>query len=143
MQILTGQNQLTNFFTDIGETLTYSIALANIGNIAATNVIYTDPIPSGTTFVPGSVTVNGVTQAGANPATGIAIGSIAANATTTVSFQVLVPSIPQTNPILNSGTTTYQYIPVPNQPAVSGTDTTNIVSTQVNNATVTMTKSGR
>ncbi|WP_410974062.1 DUF7507 domain-containing protein, partial [Bacillus pacificus] len=106
----------------------------------ATNVIYTDPIPSGTTFIPGSVTVNGVTQAGANPATGISIGSIAANSTTTVSFQVFVPSIPQTNPILNSGTTTYQYIPVPNQPAVSGTDTTNIVSTQVNNATVTMTK---
>ncbi|MBK4740108.1 DUF7507 domain-containing protein [Bacillus cereus] len=137
---INGTKSVNKLFTDIGETLTYSISLANIGNIAATNVIYTDPIPSGTTFIPGSVTVNGVTQAGANPANGIPIGSIAANSTTTVSFQVLVPSIPQTNPILNSGTTTYQYIPVPNQPAVSGTDTTNIVSTQVNNATVTMTK---
>ncbi|MCD1203075.1 DUF11 domain-containing protein [Bacillus cereus] len=137
---INGTKSVNKLFTDIGETLTYSIALANIGNIAATNVIYTDPIPSGTTFIPGSVTVNGVTQAGANPANGITIGSIAANSTTTISFQVLVPSIPQTNPILNSGTTTYQYIPVPNQPAVSGTDTTNIVSTQVNNATVTMTK---
>ncbi|PEB36355.1 DUF7507 domain-containing protein [Bacillus cereus] len=137
---INGTKSVNKLFTDIGETLTYSIALANIGNIAATNVIYTDPIPSGTTFIPGSVTVNGVTQAGANPANGIPIGSIAANSTTTVSFQVLVPSIPQTNPILNSGTTTYQYIPVPNQPAVSGTDTTNIVSTQVNNATVSMTK---
>ncbi|MBY0035166.1 DUF11 domain-containing protein [Bacillus cereus] len=137
---INGTKSDNKLFTDIGETLTYSIALANIGNIAATNVIYTDPIPSGTTFIPGSVTVNGVTQAGANPANGIPIGSIAANSTTTVSFQVLVPSIPQTNPILNSGTTTYQYIPVPNQPAVSGTDTTNIVSTQVNNATVSMTK---
>ncbi|MED4447153.1 cell surface protein [Bacillus cereus] len=137
---INGTKSVNKLFTDIGETLTYSIALANIGNIAATNVIYTDPIPSGTTFIPGSVTVNGVTQAGANPANGIPIGSIAANSTTTISFQVLVPSIPQTNPILNSGTTTYQYIPVPNQPAVSGTDTTNIVSTQVNNATVTMTK---
>ncbi|PEV75015.1 DUF11 domain-containing protein [Bacillus cereus] len=137
---INGTKSVNKLFTDIGETLTYSIALANIGNIAATNVIYTDPIPSGTTFIPGSVTVNGVTQAGANPANGISIGSIAANSTTTISFQVLVPSIPQTNPILNSGTTTYQYIPVPNQPAVSGTDTTNIVSTQVNNATVTMTK---
>lgn len=137
---INGTKSVNKLFTDIGETLTYSIALANIGNIAATNVIYTDPIPSGTTFITGSVTVNGVTQAGANPANGIPIGSIAANSTTTVSFQVLVPSIPQTNPILNSGTTTYQYIPVPNQPAVSGTDTTNIVSTQVNNATVTMTK---
>lgn len=137
---INGTKSVNKLFTDIGETLTYSIALANIGNIAATNVIYTDPIPSGTTFVPGSVTVNGVTQAGSNPATGISIGTIAANSTTTVSFQVLVPSIPQTNPILNSGTTTYQYIPVPNQPAVNGTDTTNIVSTQVNNATVTMAK---
>lgn len=138
---INGTKSVNKLFTDIGETLTYSIALANIGNIAATNVIYTDPIPSGTTFIPGSVTVNGVTQGGANPANGISIGSIAANSTTTtISFQVFVPSIPQTNPILNSGTTTYQYIPVPNQPAVSGTDTTNIVSTQVNNATVTMTK---
>ncbi|HFK1747380.1 TPA: cell surface protein [Bacillus cereus] len=137
---INGTKSVNKLFTDIGETLTYSIALANIGNIAATNVIYTDPIPSGTTFISGSVTVNGVTQAGANPANGISIGSIAANSTTTISFQVLVPSIPQTNPILNSGTTTYQYIPVPNQPAVSGTDKTNIVSTQVNNATVTMTK---
>ncbi|KIV76775.1 internalin, putative [Bacillus mycoides] len=137
---INGTKSVNKLFTDIGETLTYSIALANIGNIAATNVIYTDPIPSRTTFIPGSVTVNGVTQGGANPANGISIGSIAANSTTTISFQVFVPSIPQTNPILNSGTTTYQYIPVPNQPAVSGTDTTNIVSTQVNNATVTMTK---
>ncbi|CAM4041100.1 cell surface protein [Bacillus wiedmannii] len=137
---INGTKSVNKLFTDIGETLTYSIALANIGNIAATNVIYTDQIPSGTTFIPGSVTVNGVTQAGANPANGISIGTIAANSTTTVSFQVFVPSIPQTNPILNSGTTTYQYIPVPNQPAVSGTDTTNIVSTQVNNATVTMAK---
>ncbi|MCU5375654.1 cell surface protein [Bacillus cereus] len=137
---INGTKSVNKIFTDIGETLTYSIALANIGNIAATNVIYTDSIPSGTTFIPGSVTINGVTQAGANPANGISIGSIAANSTTTVSFQVSVPSIPQTNPILNSGTTTYQYIPVPNQPAVSGTDTTNIVSTQVNNATVTIAK---
>ncbi|PEQ08676.1 DUF7507 domain-containing protein [Bacillus toyonensis] len=137
---INGTKSVNKLFTDIGETLTYSIALANVGNIAATNVIYTDPIPNGTTFIPGSVTVNGVTQAGANPANGISIGSIAANSTTTISFQVFVPSIPQTNPILNSGTTTYQYIPVPNQPAVSGTDTTNIVSTQVNNATVTMAK---
>ncbi|EJP95938.1 DUF7507 domain-containing protein [Bacillus cereus] len=137
---INGTKSVNKLFADISDTLTYSISLANAGNIAATNVIYTDPIPNGTTFIPGSVTVNGVIQAGANPANGISVGTIAANSTTTISFQVFVPSIPQTNPILNSGTTTYQYIPVPNQPAVSGTNTTNTVSTQVNNATVTMTK---
>ena len=137
---INGTKSVNKLFADISDTLTYSISLANAGNIAATNVIYTDPIPNGTTFIPGSVTVNGVIQAGANPANGISVGTIAANSTTTISFQVFVPSIPQTNPILNSGTTTYQYIPVPNQPAVSGTTTTNTVSTQVNNATVTMAK---
>ncbi|MED0938146.1 cell surface protein [Bacillus mobilis] len=137
---INGTKSVNKLFADISDTLTYSISLANAGNIAATNVIYTDPIPNGTTFIPGSVTVNGVIQAGANPANGISVGTIAANSTTTISFQAFIPSIPQTNPILNSGTTTYQYIPVPNQPAVSGTNTTNTVSTQVNNATVTMAK---
>lgn len=137
---INGTKSVNKLFTDIGETLTYSISLANVGNIAATNVIYTDPIPSGTTFIPGSVTVNGVTQAGVNPANGISVGTIAANSTATITFQVTVPTIPQTNPILNSGTTTYQYVPIPNQPVVNGSDTTNTVSTQVNNATVTMAK---
>ncbi|QWG44291.1 DUF11 domain-containing protein [Bacillus mycoides] len=137
---INGTKSVNKLFTDIGETLTYSISLANVGNIAATNVIYTDPIPSGTTFIPGSVTVNGVTQAGVNPANGISVGTIAANSTATIAFQVTVPTIPQTNPILNSGTTTYQYVPIPNQPVVNGSDTTNTVSTQVNNATVTMAK---
>ncbi|EOP71212.1 DUF7507 domain-containing protein [Bacillus cereus] len=137
---INGTKSVNKLFTDIGETLTYSISLANVGNIAATNVIYTDPIPSGTTFIPGSVTVNGVTQTGVNPANGISVGTIAANSTATIAFQVTVPTIPQTNPILNSGTTTYQYVPIPNQPVVNGSDTTNTVSTQVNNATVTMAK---
>ncbi|MEK4706509.1 DUF7507 domain-containing protein [Bacillus sp. FSL R10-2780] len=137
---INGTKSVNKLFTDIGETLTYSISLANVGNIAATNVIYTDPIPSGTTFIPGSVTVNGVTQAGVNPANGISVGTIAANSTATIAFQVTVPTIPQTNPILNSGTTTYQYVPIPNQPVVNGSDMTNTVSTQVNNATVTMAK---
>ncbi|OOR22429.1 beta strand repeat-containing protein [Bacillus cereus] len=137
---INGTKSVNKLFTDIGETLTYSISLANVGNIAATNVIYTDPIPSGTTFIPGSVTVNGVTQTGVNPANGISVGTIAANSTATIAFQVTVPTIPQTNPILNSGTTTYQYVPIPNQPVVNGSDTTNTVSTQFNNATVTMAK---
>ncbi|MFJ8215455.1 cell surface protein [Bacillus cereus] len=137
---INGTKSVNKIFTDIGETLTYSISLANTGNIAATNVIYTDPIPSGTTFIAGSVTVNGITQAGANPANGVSIGTIAANSSATIAFQVTVPAIPQTNPITNSGSTTYQYVPIPNQPAINGTNTTNTVSTQVNNATVTMTK---
>ena len=37
-------------------------------------------IPNGTTFITDSVTINGLTQIGLNPNTGITIGSIALTA---------------------------------------------------------------
>lgn len=138
---INGTKSVNKIFTDIGETLTYSIALANIGNIAATNVLYTDPIPSGTTFIPGSVTVNGVTQAGANPANGISVGTIAANSTTTVSFQVVVNTIPASNVVSNGSSASYQYTVNPSQSPVTKNISSNLVSTQINNANLTLTKS--
>jgi adhesin/invasin len=38
-----------------GQTLTYTIMLTNSGNSLAANVVLTDPIPAGVTFVPGSL----------------------------------------------------------------------------------------
>ncbi|MNC81573.1 hypothetical protein D3C75_1347420 [compost metagenome] len=49
-----------------------------------------DPIPAGSQFVVGSVAVDGVSRPGANPAAGIVIGTIAAGASATVTFQVQV-----------------------------------------------------
>ncbi|WP_418928189.1 hypothetical protein, partial [Bacillus thuringiensis] len=40
---------------------------------------FTDSIPAGTTFVPDSVTINGILQPGVNPENGIPIGTIPAN----------------------------------------------------------------
>ncbi|HDR5260234.1 TPA: DUF11 domain-containing protein, partial [Bacillus anthracis] len=36
----------------------------NTGTLPAQNVTFTDPLPAGTTFVPNSVTVDGVATAG-------------------------------------------------------------------------------
>ncbi|WP_249652508.1 hypothetical protein, partial [Lysinibacillus sp. D4A1_S13] len=72
-------------------------------NIPATNVIVTDPIPAGTTFIPNSVTSNGVSQANINPAGGIQVGTIIAGSITTVTFQVQVTSLPQKGVIRNIG----------------------------------------
>ncbi|PER91228.1 hypothetical protein CN488_31820, partial [Bacillus anthracis] len=72
-------------FAEVGDVLTYTFALTNDGNVAANNVLLSDSIANGTSFVPNSVIVNGVTQPGITPAS-INIGSINANTTITASF---------------------------------------------------------
>lgn len=49
----------------VGDTLTYTILIQNTGTVPATNIVFQDPIPSGTAFVANSVTINGVVQQGA------------------------------------------------------------------------------
>ncbi len=73
----------------VGDTLTYTITVPNTGTGSAENVVLRDSIPSGTTFVAGSVTVGGVTQPNANPANGINLGTIPNNTQRIVTFQVL------------------------------------------------------
>jgi uncharacterized repeat protein (TIGR01451 family) len=49
-----------NSQASVGETLTYRIAATNTGNTDATSVIITDAIPADTTYVPGSLKLDGV-----------------------------------------------------------------------------------
>jgi len=43
-----------------GTTLTYSVAIKNLGSGVATEVVITDAIPVNTTYVPNSMTLNGI-----------------------------------------------------------------------------------
>jgi uncharacterized repeat protein (TIGR01451 family) len=81
--------------TYIGDILTYSATLNNTaGSADALNVVFSAPLPAGTTFVSGSFRVNGVVQPGANPANGVTLGTIASGTSKSVSYQVQVVSIP-------------------------------------------------
>lgn len=65
-----------------------------------------DSVPTGTTFVAGSVTVNGTPSANL-PNTGITVGTLAAGASAIVTFQVTIGNtLPSPNPIPNSATVT-------------------------------------
>ncbi|MGL5822696.1 MAG: DUF7507 domain-containing protein [Sarcina sp.] len=131
---ITMNKKVDKTYSDVGETINYTITLANVGNVPADNVIFTDAIPSGTSFVLDSLLVNGVAQIGANPAAGYNIGTIAAGSSVDIEFKVKVDQIPTPNPILNNAATTYGYtvgVTDFNKSSVS-----NQVSTQVNHGEI-------
>ena len=76
----------------IGETLTYTITIANIAVGAITSIPFKDTIPAGSTYVPDSFKVNN-TAATPTITDGLmshTIPSIAGLGTATITFQVKV-----------------------------------------------------
>ncbi len=118
----------------VGDTLTYTIKLDNsTGTADATNVVFTDAIPPGTSFVAGSVTVDGVASAG-TPSAGVNVGTVVAGGIKTVVFKVTVTSIPAapaTAVYSNAAAWTYQFISCAGQPISNGSITTNPVLTNI------------
>ena len=72
---------------------------------------------------------------------GILIGTIGANSSRTVAFQVSVPTIPSPNPITNQSSTTFQYMYDASKPIVTQMVASNTVQTTINNASIAATKS--
>lgn len=76
----------------IGDTLTYTVTITNVGLSQLTNLPFTDVLPNGSTFVAGSFTVNGsaATPTLTTNTLTYTIPSIAALGTASVQFQVKV-----------------------------------------------------
>lgn len=135
--ILSAVKTANTAFSNIGDTITYTVLIQNSGNTNATNVNFSDLIPAGTTFVENSFSVNGSIIPGANPNNGVNIGTVSTNSSLTVTFQVIVTSTPPSNPITNVASIQFTFIVDPAAPPVTSTINSNGASTQINNATVT------
>jgi uncharacterized repeat protein (TIGR01451 family) len=120
--------------TYVGDTLTYTATLSNAtGTADATNVVFSNHGPNGLSFVPGSVTVNGVAQPSANVENGVAVGTIAKTAQATVVFRYHVDFIPPGNPgqYSDNCSWTYQYLSCPGFPLNNGSFVSNTVVSSV------------
>lgn len=96
----------------IGEVVDYTVTLTDTCSNPLTNVSFRDLVPAGLTFVPGSVTINGITQPSANPNTGFTVPDIPGGGTATVTFSAVAEAIPVQNPTINRAAFTYSYTPV-------------------------------
>lgn len=86
-----------------GSQLTYTLALSNNGPLTATNVVATDSLPAGTTFVSANSNLGTVAEAGGVVTT--TIPSMTTSQTATITIIVLV-SAAQTASISNTATVT-------------------------------------
>lgn len=99
-------------FGVIGDLLDYTIVLTNTSPNIATNTIFIDTIPNGTTLIPNSLYVNNSPFVGnPNPPNGLSLLTLPANSITTITYQVSADSA---IPIINSSTTRYSYLVVSN-----------------------------
>lgn len=122
----------------VGDILNYEIIASNTGTVPLTNVNLTDIIPSGATFVDGSVFIDGINKPSANPNTGFTISNVLPGGNVVVVFKATVTSIPNPPKIDNSASINFKYQLSPTSPYVdaslnSNTVTTNIVAVNIVN----------
>lgn len=95
-------------FASVGDEITYSVKIANSGEVSALNVAVNDFLPPETSLVDGSVFLDGSPYAGGLP---VSIAEIAAGGSSEVVFTVKVNSLPAQNPMLNTARADYQFFP--------------------------------
>ncbi|MGL4849042.1 MAG: hypothetical protein ACRC28_08970 [Clostridium sp.] len=77
-------------YASIGDIITYTLVLKNIGNVIGENTIFKDSIPIRTEFIGNSFTIDGQTKFGMSPSAGINIGEVFPNINRTITFKVRV-----------------------------------------------------
>ncbi|WP_413379279.1 beta strand repeat-containing protein [Paenibacillus taichungensis] len=125
----------------VGDTVTYSIVISNTSLVDATNVMFFDNIPDSTTFVMNSITIDGVPQAALDPITGAPIGILVSGASVTVSFQVVVTSLPAPPRLFNQAKVGYTAPTVPGGPVINTAVPTNAIEIPVFQPNVAIVKS--
>lgn len=125
----------------VGEELLYTSVLGNAGNLRMTGIVFTDAVPAGTTFLPGSVAVNGVAQPAYDPSSGFPLPDLDPGQSAAVTFTVTINTTGEEIMIIdNNSNVTFDYV-LPDGSTISGEQDSNTVSTEVLTYAVTRVKS--
>ncbi|MGL5149898.1 MAG: hypothetical protein ACRC7N_04890 [Clostridium sp.] len=98
-------------YGQINDTITYTIIVSNPTTTTAYSTKFFDTIPLGSIYIPNTFVVNGVTKPSSTftPPSGYLLGTIAAGARNTITFQVSAVSVPSNNLINNISGINYVY----------------------------------
>ena len=124
----------------VEDKLYYKVNITNDGNIDAINTVFSSNIQSDTTFIPGTVTINGAPYTSYNPQTGFSVGDIYPGNIVEVGFQVTVNQVPNPNIVYNQSSLVYSYKPDPTGNTLTNSIISNTVQTIINKAQYTVTK---
>lgn len=125
-------------YATIGDILEYKVVLTNIGNILLTDIVFTDIIPNGATFVEGSVEIDEDEKPTFDPNDGFSLGSMIILDSKTITFKAEITSLPSPNIIVNQASTTFKYLVVL---PVEGSSSSDQVTTTVNVSNISAVKS--
>ncbi len=96
-----------------GSIFTYSISFRNLGDVYANGSVFVDDLPADVTFIPGTVTLDGINLPSADPTVGIALGDVQPNQTvmSKITFQVRVNNNPSASVLNNTSGIDYTFQP--------------------------------
>lgn len=138
--IVTNTKTVDKVYATIGNTLTYTSQITNFGNVDMTNTNFTDNVPVGTTFVAGSVSIDGINYAAYDPNVGFALGTLTPNQTVTVVFNANVTSVPVGGVCHNTSDVSYDYKIDPTMPSIMANALSNTVTTYIKVGQLAITK---
>lgn len=93
----------------LGDEVTYTLSIRNVGTAQAENILIKDIIPTGMAFIPGSITINSGSATSYSVITGIPISNLMPNATSTIRFKLRVTSTTGITSYDNTALATYAY----------------------------------
>lgn len=73
--------------TFVSDYVAYELTVLNDGNLSLRDAVAFIKLPVGVLFVPGSVTINGVITPGADPRSGISLGTLRSNSTVIITYR--------------------------------------------------------
>ncbi|MGL5150406.1 MAG: hypothetical protein ACRC7N_07530, partial [Clostridium sp.] len=138
---LTPINKYVNkSFCDLNDILTYTVAFSNSGSTTANNAILIDTITSGVTLLPNTLKINNSIVSGSPFSPGLFLNTIPIGDTLTISYSVVVNSLPNNNVISNYAGIGYSFNSAISLPTSYGFDYSSTVNTVINTTSLSIGK---